>query len=216
MRYVLGLDLGSERDPAAIAILKRIEKFQKKQLSFHNSRPIRQEKNRIVSELHLVYMENIPLKTAYHDIVAKVKYMLDHPDWVGDIMLVVDRTGVGIPVMQNMVQEGLSPIGITYHGGNTVNQKDGHYNVPKRDLVTALLVAMQMGRFKTERPENMPIIKKFEDQLQGFKMKINQRTGHDSYEAELERIHDDLVMAAAMAVWWFDRVYPQSSLVEET
>ena len=43
------------------------------------------------------------------------------------------------------------------------------------------------------------------EELLNFKMKINVATGHDSYEAWREGEHDDLVLAAALAVWAADR-----------
>jgi hypothetical protein len=38
-------------------------------------------------------------------------------------------------------------------------------------------------------------------ELLNFRVKINLASGHDSYEAWREGDHDDLVLAAAMAVW---------------
>jgi hypothetical protein len=37
-----------------------------------------------------------------------------------------------------------------------------------------------------------------------FRVTISQ-SGHDSYDAWRERIHDDLVLATALAVWWNER-----------
>jgi hypothetical protein len=34
-----------------------------------------------------------------------------------------------------------------------------------------------------------------------FKVKVNLATGHDSYEAWRESVHDDLVLAVALACW---------------
>jgi hypothetical protein len=214
MRYVLSADLGSEQDYTAFSITERVEKVQDKNIQSYNSRPIRNEPIRIVSEMHLTYMERVPLQTPYPIIVDKLKYIMCRPEFVGDIILVVDRTGVGIPVTQMMFQAGLAPIGITIHGGDAVNAKEQGYNVPKRDIVTALLTAFQMKRYKMPPPSKMPIIKKFEEELTGFRMKVNQKTGHDSYEAWMEKIHDDLVISAAMAVWWFDKTHGITTLKE--
>ena len=158
-------------------------------------------------------MERVPLKTPYPDIVNKIKYIVNQPEFVDQIALVVDRTGVGIPVMQMMYQQGLAPIGISIHGGERVTTSADNFGVPKRDLVTALLTAYQMKRFKTQSPDKMPIIKEFRDELAGFQMKINARTGADSYEAWLERIHDDLVISAAMGVWWMDKTMGTSTVL---
>jgi len=160
-------------------------------------------------------MEKVPLKTPYPTIVEKIGYIVNRPEFVDQIALIVDRTGVGLPVMQMMYQRGLAPIGISIHGGDRVTTSKDNYGVPKRDLVTALLNAYYLKRFKTKSPAKMPIIKEFRDELAGFQMKINKMTGSDSYEAWLERIHDDLVMSAAMGVWWMDKVHGVSTTLDK-
>ena len=207
MRYVLSADLGSEQDYTALSIVERVEKVQDKNIPTYNNRPIRHEPVLIVSEMHLTYMERVPLQTPYPTIVEKIGYIMARPEFVNQIQLVIDRTGVGLPVMQMMYQAGLSPIGIAIHGGDATRAKEDGFNVPKRDIITALLTAFQMKRFKMPPPSKMPIIKQFEEELTGFRMKIKQSTGHDSYEAWMEKIHDDLVISAAMAVWWFDKTH---------
>jgi hypothetical protein len=214
MRFCLSVDLGSERDPSAFSLIERIEKIRDKNILSHPVHMMRRDEPiTVVSELHLAYMEKIPLKTPYHVIVEKAKFIVNRPEFVNNIALVVDRTGVGIPVVQMMYNQGLAPIGISIHGGNSVTSSKGVYNVPKRDLVMALLTAIQMKRFKTRSPETMPIIKDFRTQLEGFQMKISN-SGHDSYEAWTERVHDDLVLSAAMGVWYMDRVHGTETLVK--
>ncbi len=215
MRFCLSVDLGSEQDYTALSLIKRVEKIQDKNLPYYNSRPIRDEPVMVVSELHLIRMEKIPLKTEYPVIVRGIKAIINDPEYVGNIALIVDRTGVGLPVMQMMYQAGLAPIGITIHGGDRVTVSKDHYGVPKRELAMALLTASQMGRFKVPPPSKMPIIKEFEKELQGFIMHIDKKTGHDTYEAWAERIHDDLVISAAMGVWWMDKTHGVSSTLED-
>ena len=207
MRYCLSVDLGSEQDYTALSITERIETVQDLNIPYHNSRPIRSEPVLITAELHLTYMERVPLQTPYPKIVEKIGYIMARPEFVNQIVLVVDRTGVGLPVVQMMYQAGLAPIGIAIHGGGITKAKEDGFNVPKRDIVTALLTAFQMKRYKMPPPSKMAIIKQFEEELAGFRMKIKQTTGHDSYEAWMEKIHDDLVISAAMAVWWFDKTH---------
>lgn len=43
------------------------------------------------------------------------------------------------------------------------------------------------------------------EELLNFKVKINVKTAHDSYEAWREGIHDDLVLATALACWYGER-----------
>ena len=39
-------------------------------------------------------------------------------------------------------------------------------------------------------------------EMQSFKVKIDPKTAHDSYSAWRENAHDDLVLAACLAVWF--------------
>ncbi len=212
MRYCLSVDLGSEKDYTAITLIERVEKIQDKNIPSFDSRPIRDEPILIVAELHIKFMERVPLRTPYPLIVEKIGYIVNRPEFVDNIALIVDRTGVGLPVIQMMYNSGLAPIGISIHGGDRVTTSKDHYGVPKRDLVTALLTAFQMKRIKMPSPAKLPVIKDFKEELAGFQMKINSNTKHDSYEAWLERIHDDLVMSASMGVWWMDRIHGTSTV----
>ena len=215
MRYVLSVDLGSEQDYTAISIIERIEKLRDPNIPKTGLWQPEKKPVTVISELHLKDMQRVPLKTPYPEICEKLLHIVNDPLFVGRIQLVVDRTGVGIPVIQMMRQIGLAPIGISIHAGETVGVSKDVYRVPKRDIVTALLAAYQMRRFKTPPPSKLPIIKTFAEELQGFVMKINQKTGHDSYEAWMEKIHDDLVISAAMAVWWFDKTHGVSTIVKQ-
>ena len=214
MRYCLSVDLGSEHDYTALSILERVEKLRDNNIDSPNSRPFVREKPVITAELYLRYLARVPLKTPYPEIVQKIKYILNRPKYVQNIALVVDRTGVGLPVIQMMYDQGLAPIGISIHGGETVKSSKDHYSVPKRDIITALLTAMYMKRLRIPPISALPVVKDFKDELANFRMKTDQRTGHDSYEAWLDRVHDDLVMSVAMGVWWVDRTHGVSTVVE--
>lgn len=214
MRYGLGIDLGKQRDYAAFALIERVEKTIDPNFPTVNSRPIRTKKIRVVSELHLKYLARIPLKTRYSKICENAKAIINNPDYVGDISLVVDRTGVGDAVMDMMYLYDLPPIGISITNGSKVNSTKEGYNVPKREIATSLVSAYQTQRFKMPPPSKLPIIETFVEELQGFKMKIDKETGHDSYEAWLEKIHDDLVMAVGILVWWFDKTFGTETLID--
>ena len=74
------------------------------------------------------------------------------------------------------------------------------YNVPKRDLVGVLQVLLHSRRlvFAAEHPMT-PVLMQ---ELSNFKVTIDPRTAHDSYAAWREGIHDDLVLATALACWY--------------
>jgi hypothetical protein len=72
--------------------------------------------------------------------------------------------------------------------------------VPKRDLVAAVQVLLQNGRLKiAPELELAPVLKK---ELLNFRVKIDPKTAHDSYEHWREGDHDDLVLATALACWY--------------
>ena len=216
MKYCLGLDLGSEVDNAAITILKRVEKFQAPDMTIP-SHGVRNEQRKVVNELHMIYIKEIPLGTPYPDIVHKINTMMNNPEWVGQIHCVVDRTGVGIPVTQLMTNAKIPYVGVMITGGKQMNATKEHYNVPKVDIVTALLVAMQVKRFKMPRVSSVSKdmqkdMARFNEELGRFKMKVNNQTKKIAYEAETEKVHDDLVISTALAVWWMNMVYGDSPI----
>jgi len=213
MRYCLAVDLGSEVDPVAFSLTKYVERYQNEEHNYKRPGFTKENKRNIVSELHLSYMNNFPLMTPYMEIVKNISDIVFRPEFVDQIALVVDQNGVGLPVMQMMYNARLAPIGIYSHGGDIVNPSRRGMNVPKRDLVAALMAAYQMKRLKMPSPEKMPIIKVLEEQLHNFQMKINKRTGHDTYEAFAEKIHDDLVTSLAMNVWWQDKIHGMEPVV---
>jgi hypothetical protein len=119
------------------------------------------------------------------------------------VALLVDKTGVGAGVVDSFVQEGVHPIPISIHGGDSVTRephgKSG-YRVPKRDLAGATQVLLQNKRLKiAETFAEAEILKK---ELLNFRQKIDPKTAHDSYSHWREGDHDDLVLAVAMTVWF--------------
>lgn len=75
--------------------------------------------------------------------------------------------------------------------------------MPKRDLVSTLQVLFQSGRLKVAG--GLKLAPVLVEELLNFKVKINVKTAHDSYEAWREGIHDDLVLAVALACWYGER-----------
>lgn len=221
MKYCLGVDLGKENDPGALTILKMHEQFQEVDITIP-SYGVRKEKRKIINELHLIYITEVPLGTSYPKFVEKIKMIINNPKWVGQISTVVDRTGLGIPVVDMMIEAGINPVGVMITNGKEMNAAKDHYNVPKVDLITALLTAMQMKRFKMPLPDSVKpdmrkYIMKFKEELTEFKMKVNNRTKQIAYEAATEAVHDDLVISTALAVWWMNMIYgasPESDITK--
>lgn len=180
--FYLGLDLGQANDYTAICIAERLDVADN---------PL---------EYHLRHLERIKLGTPYPAIVEYVKSLMQTKQLANKTVLVVDKTGVGAPVIDMFCQARLDPVAITITGGNTVSKESDGYHVPKRDLVSILQVLFQAGRLKIAA--DLPAAKALTEELLNFKVKINVKTALDSYEAWREGIHDDLVLATALACWY--------------
>ncbi|HZS03398.1 MAG TPA: hypothetical protein VFD58_00860 [Blastocatellia bacterium] len=180
-RYHVGLDLGQSKDFTALCV---VECHGKKDKAVFLVR----------------HLKRYELGTSYPAIVADVVALLGRlPAQNRKPRLSVDGTGVGAAVVDLFRQQripGLRPVIIT--GGDQVNEEGGVSRVPKRDLVGVIQVALQTGRLKiaAELPEAPLLV----SELQNFQVKITT-SANDTYGAWREGAHDDLVLAAALAVW---------------
>jgi hypothetical protein len=205
--YTAGLDLAQTADYTALGIVERFVRPTGKTewRPSYSALGGGQWKERPVYEnvFHVVHLERFELGTSYPVIVDRVCQLLGEPPLQGQCELVVDATGIGRAVL-NMLEErrpgGRYPQGMNFHGGNAIVHHPGQYpSVPTRDLATELQVLLQTGRLKIA--EELPLAEVLMRELLAFRVKMNPKTGHDSYEAWRERDHDDLVFAVAMAVF---------------
>lgn len=181
MSFILGLDLGQSRDYTALSVVEKIEKPNTENV-YH----IR----------HLERMRDIP----YPDVVDKVFTMLQSSALKDDSSLVIDATGVGVPVVEMFRKAGLRPIAVWIHGGDNTSHEGNNWRVPKRDLVGILQVLLQSGRLKLSW--KLKLTQALQGEMLNFRVRIDPATAHDSYSAWREADHDDLVLSAALALWW--------------
>lgn len=172
--WFVGLDLGQAADYTALCVIEVPPETE---------------------EYHIRHLQRFRLGTPYPEIVEKVGTVVRQFEGA---TLAVDATGVGRPVVDLLNQAGLDPVAITITGGDTATNEGRSWKVPKRDLVSTLAVAFQTGKLKIAA--GIPDAKTLVDELLAFKVKIST-TGHDSYESWREGVHDDLVLAVAMAMW---------------
>ena len=195
--FFISADLGQVNDFTAITITERIMQCQKNtEFKSWTSQPDKNPKT-----FHLRHIERPARGTTYPNIVDRIKELTNSPQLAGKSKaVVIDITGLGRPVWDLMQNSGFrrQMNGITITGGSTVTQNDDIFSVPKRDLITAMQVAFQNEDLKIAKglPEADALIK----ELVNFKVKIGV-SGHDTYEAWREGIHDDIVLSAAMGVW---------------
>lgn len=222
--YYFGLDLGQSSDYSALSILEeplwvpgglRLPGLASlantwvspAEIGAQDADAIR-EINRREGRPHDVplsvrHLERFDLGTPYPEVVARVKALLISSaiEEKGAVLL-VDKTGVGAGVVDTFRWAGCRPVPITIHGGSTVGKdKDGRgFRVPKRDLVGAVQVLLQNRRLKIASA--LPEAETLKSELLNFRVKLDPRTAHDSYEHWREGDHDDLVLATAMACWF--------------
>ncbi len=183
-RFVLGVDLGQLHDWTALSLIEDAR---------YREPPRREEK------LVLRFMERMR-EVPYPGVVDRVIRVVKDPQVASSIELVLDATGVGVAVTDMFMERGVYHKAVTIHGGDSESRGSrGEYRVPKRDLVSALQVASQSGRFEVA-PDVGEIGEVFSKELLDFRIKITA-AGHDQYGVWREGEHDDLVLAAALAVW---------------
>jgi hypothetical protein len=200
--YVAGLDLGQARDYSALCVVEATP--TRHQFDVEGTEPeLRLPIDRRVTvegppvALALRGLERYELATPYPKVVEHVAGRVRALP--GRRILGVDATGVGAAVVDMFTAIGVPLAAVTITGGDAVQAEGHHWRVPKRDLVHALLVALQQGRFTYAT--RLALAPTLVQELTAFQLKITAATGHDTYEAWREGAHDDLVLAVAIASW---------------
>jgi len=179
--YIVGLDLGQAADYTAVAVVEHLP----------------QAGPPVYHVRHLDRVRQVP----YPVIVDRVAAILRAPELADYARLVVDATGVGAPIVDLFVRAGLAPVAIHIHGGDTVTRDGGsRYHVPKRDLIMELRALFDTARLRIAAA--LPLASALAEELRTVRMRIDPRTGHDSYAAWRETEHDDLTLSVALAAWY--------------
>jgi len=194
--YIIGFDLGRDRDHSAIAVLGvRMENHGQYDFAM-----LRQPARRI---LELGTLHRIPLGTEYIEVVKHLRRIVNelqcaagwgHPDV--DIHVVIDSAGPGQVAVEliraQQMKINLVPTLLT--SGHEVGlSNSGTRTVPRRELVANLRYLLEVEL-----------------------LRINSRLRHANVlEKEIAAVrphggqyeHDDLVIAAALASWYATRRY---------
>jgi hypothetical protein len=188
LRYWIAADIGQSHDHSAAVVVER-----------------RGE------ELHVVGIDRAPLRTPYPRIAKGLvlkAYGLEQRGAFGErppIGLAVDAGGVGRAVA-DMIREEIRALPehasprirfwpITATGGAKASIGPGGLNVPKADLITAVIVALQEDRLRIGRlPHSSTLLREL-----GEYRSQHSRRGNMTYAGSGR--NDDLVAALALAVW---------------
>jgi hypothetical protein len=127
----------------------------------------------------------------------------------GQTTVIVDRTGAHA-AYDMLIEKGLSPIGMTISGGDSVNWDGRYVTVPKMRLLTGLLSICYRGELEISKGlRDYPELRR---QLQNIgTMATDSGTG-ETWRAR--RGHDDLVIAVSMAVWYLENPGPNMGIWE--
>lgn len=205
MRFIVGVDLGQSRDFTAIVVAERRPAPTGRRLSDWRERGL-DVAEEYAEHYAIRHIERPPLHTPYPEIVERVKAIVTRPEFVDDTDLVVDQTGVGRPVIDAMRYADLNPRPVTITGGDAeaTDKETGGWRVPKRVLVSRMQLVLQERRLHVA--DSLALAETFVREMDAFKVKITANA-RDTYEAGgwREGAHDDLVMAAGLALWWGER-----------
>jgi hypothetical protein len=216
VEFFCGLDLGQAADPSALAILQYTwlaTSQPSAALQFtQGARPAPAQSK--APEVGLMHLQRWPLKTSYLRIVEDLAAMINRPKRSAPHIrplvgchLIVDATGVGRPVVENIraakLPCKLRPVIVT--GGHKASLDEGYWHVPKVEL-GAVVHTLLAGRRLLQDPD-LPMGDILARELSTFTVKPTA-AGNLTVESWREKEHDDLVFAVAFAAWAGERHTP--------
>jgi hypothetical protein len=188
--FYLGVDLGQQNDPSAIAVIE-----QEEWVWGCGRSPD------ACTELTVRHVERVPLGTKYPMVVERVREMVLDAELRGKCAVALDATGVGAPVVDMLRAAGLgcAIAAVTITGGDKETQRGGQgWTVPKRDLIAGVQVGLEQGELIIAKGlrETGALVQELVDMRMTVRGGGRVRLGADGYGE-----HDDLVIAVALGVW---------------
>jgi hypothetical protein len=204
--YFIGVDLGKVSDYTALAVLERREApggGHRYDVTTLQRGELGTPYPRIVEAVGRLVSDPVFRPRRHHPATeAGPERLADAPLPV----LIVDATGVGSAVVDMFAQARLAatltPLTITSggqaRGGRWPSTGHPAWWVPKIELVGTTQALLQTGRLKIAPDlEHADTLKR---ELMNFEIRVTQ-AAHESFGAFREGVHDDLVLAVAMAAW---------------
>ncbi len=196
----IGLDIGQASDPSALVVLEKDERLLAGADPFMSSP---------VGHYSIRHLQRWPLGTPYQNVVQDTVRLMNRPPLCPvpprdprGATLVVDYTGVGRPIVEDLRQ--LLPrrivVAVTISGSQMLkpNRVPGGWTVPKKDLAGVIQLCFGQNRLKAVKSKQMDQLVK---ELRTFTIKVKATTGNESYEALGSRDKDDTVLALALPLW---------------
>jgi len=188
----IGVDFGKEQDPSAIVVVE---------FAMEPRGTVDAATRAPLFDCGLVvrHMESPPLGTEFLEVGARALELARHPRLRGNCTIVADANGPGGPVVEYMRRPPLTAplIPLKTTTGHAARQVDGNYNVSKSVLMDCLEYALRMGKV---RIAELPLTETLLRELTLLERE-ERGSGNVVFRTPSARMHDDLAMAMAMAVW---------------
>lgn len=181
MEYFCGLDLGQKPDYSALAVIRPVTGWE------------------VPTDYHLGFLERVGDVPYYH-VVEGAKKLLTTLPYYKNTQMVIDATGVGRPVCDDLRRDGVPFIGVTITGGEQEHPPDKenrYWRVPKAHLIVEMLVLFENRRLRIA--ENLLAGEQLRKELSSFQRKPLP-SGRERFEHR-EGENDDLLLATALACW---------------
>ncbi len=231
IRYMISADFGQTFDHTAVAVTERRlvpvgERYQHSYIEgasrYSEGRKAYEIRQNVEQHYDLIRLDRVPLRTSYTTIARGLVTLLkqlyaehakaDDSDGEIAVGLAIDEGGVGKAVkdiLKKEITEGIEKgrplvlfMAVTVHGGATTNIGNGWVHVPKRDLISAGLVAYQNGRLRVGDLRHRATL---EDELTNYRLRQNIATGHAAFEPLRSGQHDDLLFATCLGAWAWEQ-----------
>ena len=188
--------MGQRRDFSAVAVVERIETAGH---GFDHLHWMTTEEG-MPDEWVVRHLERMALGTPYTAVTARVVELAQHPKVREDCRLVVDATGVGMPVvdMLRAAKPGCEMAPVVITGGQGERFDGTVWHVPKLDLLARLQGLLEQKRLRIARRmrESGTLVRELTEMRSTRRVSGRLRVG-----AEGAGEHDDLALAVALAVW---------------
>jgi hypothetical protein len=154
----------------------------------------------IDAKFHVLHLERLPLGTSYPNIMCHIGRLTEAIDIDRSPTLIVDKTGLGAPVLDYFKTEGLSPRGITITSGREPHGRSfGDWNVPRDDLITQTQFLVDTGKLKIAK--SLPLALDLVEELTHLRQSDSRQT-KKRMSPMSGKIHDDLAMSLMLALWY--------------
>lgn len=212
----VGVDIGQKRDPTAIAVVdgarrqvEPVELVPEQRIMYALDGPPPRMVPKTEPHYEVRYLDRLPLGTPYPEVGRRVVEICAglsgrSREGVDLWCLYVDATGVGQPVVDVLIAEGIQrhvqlvPVYFTYGDRRLESTEGGHHvTLGKAWLVSRLQVLLQGGRLHL--PPDHREAAALARELADYEIHVDENA-NEKYGAFKVGAHDDLVTAIGLAV----------------